>query len=114
MTQSDLSNTKQVVGYSVTSTWCLACAPEGVTEGGCDVTTDPTSEKYNWGYGWCDECGKELRPHEHDWGQWEVYGPLNLGDPRFDKDRRLLRHCKVEGCSAYEEHEYDESMVVVA
>ena len=113
----DQSNSPQVVGYSYTNTWCLECAPEGVTEGGCDVTTEAFYEKQGWGYGWCDICGKELKSHEHEWGSWERYGALTIPDDlphmkHMEHPPYLRRGCKIEGCSAYEEHEFDESMVV--
>lgn len=53
------------IGYQVISTWCRSCAPEGVTD--------------SYGYGpmvesdgplWCDVCGEELAPCEHEWGEW--------------------------------------------
>lgn len=101
----------QVVGYTVTQTWCLSCAPEGARDYGARVKTEATYEAHGWGYGWCDICGEELKSHEHEWGPWIVYGPLNVGDPAFDKERRLGRHCTVDGCDAFEEHAYDPAMV---
>lgn len=45
-----------LIGYTITRYWCLACAPEGVTLGGCDVYD---GDDYGVPYH-CDDCGEPL------------------------------------------------------
>lgn len=54
---------RQAIGYEFTRTWCLACAPEGIVD-----CYEPMLEGDN--YGICDDCGKELKPCDHEWSGW--------------------------------------------
>jgi len=53
------------IGYRVTLTYCRECAPEGVRD-----FYPPLREG---DLGWCDTCGEELRPCEHEWSEWRPW-----------------------------------------
>lgn len=66
------SKNKTTIGYTVTSTWCRACAPEGVTLGGNEVYDEDQFGIYDH----CDNCGEQLAPCEHAWDEWRpAYQP---------------------------------------
>jgi hypothetical protein len=59
-------STKRPLGWRITSTYCPACAPDGIRD--CYA---PMREGDDHGVPYsCDICDELLLPCEHEWGEW--------------------------------------------